>query len=91
MPDSSAITLIILIVLSGLFSGTEIAIFSITDARLRSLVKDNISGANALQSLRKKTQKLLVTILIGNNVVNILAASMATAIAIDTLEVKELE
>lgn len=75
---ATLILLAVLILSSGLFSGSEIALFSISRARARGLVDDGRRGASALVSLKADPERLLVTLLIGNNVVNILAASVAT-------------
>lgn len=78
--------LILLVILSAFFSGLEIALFSVSEAKIRSLaeVKGHI-GRQARRVLRIKArpEKLLVTVLIGNNLVNIGAASIATAVAIE--------
>jgi putative hemolysin len=74
----------ILLILSGIFSGSETAIFSLSDARVLSLKKKKIRGALTLHKLKKQPNKLLITILIGNNVVNISASAIATYLATDT-------
>jgi len=78
MLEIMIISLIVLILLSAFFSGTETALMSIGMARSRSLVKQKKKGAEALMRLKKNPRRLLITILIGNNLVNILAASIAT-------------
>ena len=50
-------------------------------ARAESLYKEGRRGANALYLLKKNPSRMLITILIGNNVVNIAASAMATVIA----------
>lgn len=77
---ANIIYLIILILLSGFFSGAEIALFSLSDAKVRNL------GSKKLTYLKKNSSKLLVTILIGNNLVNIAAASLATVLAIEAMD-----
>lgn len=77
------IALLILILLSGVFSSTEIAMFSLSDIKLRHFEDKKLRNAKLLHSLRKNTHKLLITILIGNNLVNIGSAAMATALAIE--------
>ncbi|MCK5023507.1 MAG: HlyC/CorC family transporter, partial [Candidatus Aenigmarchaeota archaeon] len=72
------VVLTILIALSGLFSGAEIAMFSLSEIKVRKLVRNRKRGAKILRKLKDEPHKLLVTILIGNNVVNIAAASIAT-------------
>ena len=68
--------------LSAFFSGAEIAFFSITESRLKTLADEGHKGAKMALKLRSNPQRLLSTILIGNNLVNIMAASLATLIAI---------
>lgn len=77
------IVLIILIILSGFFSGSEIALFSLSDIKVRKLVRQRKRGARILRKLKEEPHKLLVTILIGNNLVNIAAAAFATVIFTD--------
>ncbi len=68
----------LLLSLSAFFSGAEIALFSIPQARARTLADERRRGAQALVRLKAKPERLLITILIGNNVANIGAASVAT-------------
>ncbi|MGM5481462.1 MAG: hemolysin family protein [Nanobdellota archaeon] len=79
----TVLILIALIVLSGVFSSTEIAIFSISDIKLRYYMKRGNSSARLLDKLKRDSHKLLITILIGNNIVNIASASVATKLALD--------
>lgn len=72
----------ICIFLSAFFSGAEIAFFSISETKLRALAEEKRKGARMALHLRSNPQRLLSTILIGNNLVNIMAASLATLIAI---------
>ncbi len=76
------IAVLICLGFSAFFSGAEIAFFSITETRLKSLAAEGHTGAKLALKLRSNPQRLLSTILIGNNLVNIMAASMATLIAI---------
>lgn len=70
--------LLALLVLSGFFSGAEIALFSLSPAKVRTLVEERHHGARALRDLKASPERLLITILIGNNVANIGAAAVAT-------------
>ncbi|MGA2699137.1 MAG: hemolysin family protein [Methanoregula sp.] len=70
------------ILLSAFFSSSEVALISITKARVRTLVNDNKPGAMALATLKENPDHFLITILIGNTIMNIAAAAIATAIAI---------
>lgn len=73
--------LAVLLILSAFFSGSEIALFSLGHAKVRTLVDEKRSGARALAELKAAPERLLITILIGNNVANIGAASVATYMA----------
>ena len=73
--------LIGLLVLSGSFSGSETALVALSMARVEALVREGRAGAKALYELKKDPSRMLTTILIGNNLVNIGASAMATVIA----------
>ncbi|MBF0265096.1 MAG: HlyC/CorC family transporter [Gammaproteobacteria bacterium] len=75
--------LFILLILSGIFSGSETALISLSKAKAESLLKEGRRGAETLHLLKQDTSKMLIAILIGNNVVNIGASAMATIIATD--------
>lgn len=75
--------LFFLIVLSGFFSGAEIALFSLSQAKIRTLVEKKEKHSRTLQAIKARPQKLLITILIGNNLVNIGSSALATVLAID--------
>jgi CBS domain containing-hemolysin-like protein len=79
---SSFLLLAVLIALSSFFSGAEIAMFSVNQARVRSLRDEGRRGAAMLATMKGNPEKLLTTILVGNNVVNIWAAALATALAL---------
>jgi CBS domain containing-hemolysin-like protein len=73
---------IVCVIFSAFFSSSEVALISITRAKTRTLVNEGKHGSKALAELKEKPDRLLITILIGNNIVNIAAASIATAVAI---------
>ena len=73
--------LIFLLVLSGFFSGAETAMVSLTMVRVERLLGENRTGARALHRLKSNTNRMLIIILIGNNLVNIAASAMATILA----------
>ena len=77
--ESQLLLLILLIALSGVFSGAEIALTSLSAAKVQTLKEDKRFGAKAVFKLKKRPERLLITILIGNNIVNILAPVIATA------------
>ena len=76
------IVFILALICSAFFSGSEVALFSITRAKVRTLLHEEKPGSLALSSLKQSPDRFLITILIGNNIVNILGASIATAVAI---------
>lgn len=81
MAIGELVTLLVLFVFSGFFSGSETALTSISMARVEALLSDGRTGARALHRLKSNTNRMLISILIGNNLVNIGASAMATVIA----------
>jgi putative hemolysin len=75
-----AVAVAVLIALSGFFSSSEIAMFSLADHRVDAMVEDGEPGAKVVQELKSDPHRLLVTILVGNNVVNIAMASISTTV-----------
>ncbi|MDR0369849.1 MAG: DUF21 domain-containing protein [Candidatus Peribacteria bacterium] len=73
---------IVLIVLSMFFSASETAFSSIAQHKVDTLLKQKKAGAKALKLVKAEPDKLLMSILIGNNIVNIVAATLATTISI---------
>lgn len=80
--DSSHIGLFIilgfLLVLSAMFSSTETAYSSVNQIRLKQMAKNGNKRAKTAYNNTKKFTALITTILIGNNIVNILGTSIAT-------------
>lgn len=77
------IILIICLALSALFSASETALTSLSKISVRQMVENNVKGANRIEKLLTDPSKMLSSILIGNNIVNIGASSLMTSIAID--------
>jgi CBS domain containing-hemolysin-like protein len=75
------VALLVLLVFSGAFSGSETALITLSMARVEALVKEGRAGARALYQLKKDPSRMLTTILIGNNLVNIAASALATVMA----------
>lgn len=75
------VSLIILIGLSGFFSMSETALMSLNKIKLRHMVEEGVAGAKSVEKLIEDPNRLLGAILIGNNVVNIGASSLATVLA----------
>ena len=77
------IFLTILIMMSGFFSATETAFSSLNKIRLKNLATTGNKRANLALSLVESYDKVLSTILIGNNIVNIVSASISTIIFVN--------
>jgi magnesium and cobalt exporter, CNNM family len=76
------LTLLLLIIFSGFFSSAETSLFSISKTKAIHLSKDGRKTSRLIQKMKADPHTLLTTILIGNNLVNVAAAALATAIAI---------
>lgn len=74
--------LVFLIMCSAFFSSSETGLLSLNRYRLRHMSREGNRSAQRAQRLLSTPDRLLGTILVGNNVVNILAASIATVIAV---------
>ena len=73
--------LALLIIFSGFFSSSETGMMSLNRYRLRHLVKNKHKGALRAARLLEKPDRLIGTILTGNNLVNFAAAALATIIS----------
>ncbi|MFQ9515191.1 MAG: hemolysin family protein [Eubacterium sp.] len=70
--------LLILLMLSAFFSSAETSLTTINKMRLRMLMEDGNKNAAVLDKILNNSRKMLSTVLIGNNIVNIAASSIAT-------------
>ena len=87
IPDSAvavggAALITVLIGISAFFSSSEIAMFSLPAHRVEALVEDGVPGSETLAALKSDPHRLLVTILVGNNLVNIAMSSLATGLLV---------
>ena len=80
--SSLYLALLILIILSGFFSSSETGLMALNKYRLRHLANQGNRSAKTAQRLLQQPDRLIGLILLGNNLVNISAASIATVIAI---------
>ncbi|HSK41306.1 MAG TPA: HlyC/CorC family transporter [Arenibaculum sp.] len=71
--------ILILLVLSAFFSGSETALTAASRARMHALEKEGNRHAAVVNRLRESKEKLIGAILLGNNLVNILASALATS------------
>lgn len=89
MDDGSIIqilALVVLIILSGYFSATETAFSALNRIRIKNMASDGNKKAASVLKLSENFDKILSTILIGNNIVNISATSIATLLFIDIMK-----
>ena len=75
-------SLLVLLLLSAFFSGSETALMTMNRYRLRHLAESGHGGAQRANRLLERPDRLIGLILLGNNFVNILASSLATVIAL---------
>jgi putative hemolysin len=74
--------LAILIFLSAFFSGSETALFSLSKVRVKRLQHEKVKRSKLLAQLLSSPRRLIITILIGNMLVNILASAIASSLSI---------
>lgn len=74
--------LVVLLFFSGLFSSAETALFSISRAKARHLAKEPGRTNVLIKQMKSDPHRLLSTILIGNNIVNVAASAIATTITL---------
>ena len=79
---TNIIIFIILLIVSAFFSASEVALVGINRAKVRSLADSGKKGRR-LEKLKNNPDHFLITILIGNNITNVGAAALATAVALE--------
>ncbi|WP_158057971.1 DUF21 domain-containing protein [Halorussus halophilus] len=77
--------IVVLVGLSAFFSSSETAIFTLSESERSELDASLEERAEMLRELRSDPHRLLVTILVGNNVVNVAIASITTALLIEVI------
>ena len=77
------VVIIIMVLLSAFFSSAETALTTITEVKIRSMLEEGRKGAVTLQKVVENYGKMLSTILIGNNVINIAASALVTTFTIE--------
>lgn len=78
----AGLAILVLVIISAIFSGSETALTAASKARIRRLQKKNNNKAHIVAKLLETPEKLIGTILLGNNLVNILASAIATSLFI---------
>ncbi|MEO9864366.1 MAG: HlyC/CorC family transporter [Yoonia sp.] len=76
----TAAAILVLLAMSGFFSGSETALTAASRGKLRSAADRGSKGAETALDLTDDSERLIGSVLLGNNVVNILATSLATAV-----------
>lgn len=76
------ILVILLVLLGGFFAGAETALSNCNRVRMKSRMEDGEPGPARVEKILTRFDKALVTILVGNNVVHVLATSTATVLAV---------
>ena len=76
------VAFLVCLALSAFFSSAESAFISLPKLRIRYLVESGVKGAERLARVAEKPEKLLATVLLGNNLVNIAAATLGTIMAV---------
>ena len=76
----SAGAIVVLLVISGFFSGSETALTASSRGKLKAQADKGSAGAERALELTRDSERLIGAVLLGNNLVNILAASLATAL-----------
>ncbi len=78
----NGVAILFLLLLSGFFSGSETALTAASRARMHQLENDGNRRAAIVNRLRDDKERLIGSILLGNNLVNILASALATTVLI---------
>jgi len=73
---------VFLIMCSAFFSGSETAFTAASKAKMANLEKEGKKGASTINELKKESEKVIGSILFGNNLVNILSSAIATSVLI---------
>lgn len=79
---ATLVGILVLLILSGLFSGSETALTAFSRPRMHLLERQGDDRARLVNSLVKNKEKMIGAILLGNNLVNILASALATSLLI---------
>lgn len=81
----TGIVIVVLLAVSGFFSGSETALTAVSRGRMHQLEKDGSRAAHDVNALVADRENLIGSILLGNTFINILASSLATAVLSATL------
>ena len=74
--------LVVLIGLSGFFSGLEVALVGVRISKIEQMVKDKVKGSSSLLKLKTNPSRMMASVNLGNNLVNVASTAIATDIAL---------
>lgn len=77
------ILIVVLILISAFLSASETALLSLSKIRLRHMVEEEVKGAYLVQGLLDDSSKVVITILIGDNISNVAATALGAKLAIE--------
>ena len=80
------ISLIVLISLSGFFSGLEVALVGTSRSKVRQMLNEKLPGATSLDKLKSNPSRMMASVNLGNNLVNVASTAIATDIALKMFE-----
>jgi len=80
------IILSVLIALSGFFSGLEVALVGVTRSKVHQMLSKKLPGANSLHKLKSNPSRMMASVNLGNNLVNVASTALATDIALKIFE-----
>ena len=85
------ITLIVMVIISAYFSGSETGMMTLNRYRLRHMAKQGNRPAKRVEKLLRKPDRLISLVLIGNNLVNILASALGTIVGMRGKELVSMD
>ena len=80
------IALASLIALSGFFSGLEVAFVGVRRSKVRQMLSEKLPGSSSLHKLKSNPSRMMASVNLGNNLVNVAATALATGIALKIFE-----
>jgi len=80
------IILSVLIALSGFFSGLEVALVGVRRSKVHQMLSKKLPGANSLHKLKSNPSRMMASVNLGNNLVNVASTALATDIALKIFE-----
>lgn len=83
---SLLVVLVVLVLFSAFFSASETAFTSVNRVRIHTLASDGVKWAKRVEKMIEGYDKLITTVLIGNNIVNIVASSLATVLFVGLIK-----